>query len=317
MKTDVLIKECRSYDKPEIQRNISEIFNAFNDIVDPNTKVLIKPNMLIAEDPALGAITHPSIIEEVCRQIINKGAKPYIGDSSAFHTPYKVAQLSKLTDFTEKHNIPIINLTKKKKVNISYKNKKYWFYISRFADEADTIINLPKLKAHMQVRYTGAVKNMFGCVPGKIKALRHMTCNKNLDQFCKMIMLNYQLITPHLNIIDAVESLEEKGPRGGKVKKTNMIASSTNAIALDRVMTKICGLPESENPILQTAIKMGLCKNTTEDINIITDIKNYDADDFIWPKELDPIEFSPPRVLKSILKMMWLNAKHHLNTKTP
>jgi uncharacterized protein (DUF362 family) len=38
------------------------------------------------------------------------------------------------------------------------------------AMEADVVINLPKLKSHMQLTLTMGVKNLFGCVPGKMKA---------------------------------------------------------------------------------------------------------------------------------------------------
>lgn len=311
MKTDVFIKRCTSYKNDEVSNAIDAIFSNFTDIILPGEKVLIKPNMLIAEDPELGAITHPEIIKAVCLKVIEAGAKPFIGDSSAFHSPQKVAKQAGLTDFTEKHNIPIINLTAKKKVYITLNNKKHNFYMSKFALEADKIINLPKLKAHAQMRYTGAVKNMFGCVPGKIKALRHMTCNKNLEKFCKMIILNYKLVKPQLNIMDAVISLEEKGPRGGKVKNTGFIAASADAFCLDKAMAHICNLTEENNPLLKKAIEMQECNSGMDDINIISDDDNLKTADFIWPKNLDPIEFSPPRVLRSILKMMWLNAKHH------
>lgn len=311
MNPDILIKRCLTYNEEDVKNVISNIFESFPDIILPGERVLIKPNMLIAEDPSLGAITHPKIIEAVCKEVIALGAKLYIGDSSAFHTPHKVAQTASLTNFTKENNIPIINLTTKKKVYINYKNKKHWFYISKFANEADKIINLPKLKAHMQVRYTGAVKNMFGCVPGKIKALRHMTCNKNLEQFCTMLILNYKLVKPHFNIMDAVSSLEEKGPRGGKVKHTGFVAASTDALALDKAIAHICNLPETKNPLLQMAIEMEECISGIADINIKSDLDNFKIDDFIWPEKLDPIEFSPPRVLRSILKMMWLNLKHH------
>jgi len=39
--------------------------------------------------------------------------------------------------------------------------------------EADVVINLPKLKSHMQLTLTMGVKNLFGCVPGKMKAWWH------------------------------------------------------------------------------------------------------------------------------------------------
>ena len=42
--------------------------------------------------------------------------------------------------------------------------------VSRLVLEADTIINLPKMKTHGQMLLTLGVKNLFGCIVGRRKA---------------------------------------------------------------------------------------------------------------------------------------------------
>ena len=39
--------------------------------------------------------------------------------------------------------------------------------------DADVVINLPKLKTHSAGMFTGAVKNLYGCIPGLKKAEYH------------------------------------------------------------------------------------------------------------------------------------------------
>ena len=46
-------------------------------------------------------------------------------------------------------------------------------YIAKPYMEADVVINLPKYKTHSAGIYTGAVKNVFGCIPGLRKAKYH------------------------------------------------------------------------------------------------------------------------------------------------
>ena len=53
------------------------------------------------------------------------------------------------------------------------------FLLSKEAMEADVVINLPKLKSHVQLTMSMGVKNLFGCVPGKMKAWWHMEAGKD------------------------------------------------------------------------------------------------------------------------------------------
>lgn len=43
--------------------------------------------------------------------------------------------------------------------------------------KADKVINVCKLKTHAMAKMTGAVKNMFGIVPGTMKAEYHLNCS--------------------------------------------------------------------------------------------------------------------------------------------
>ena len=51
-------------------------------------------------------------------------------------------------------------------------NKK--FTIAEAVLESDGIISLPKLKAHGFQKFTGSVKNQFGCIPGLLKGEFHV-----------------------------------------------------------------------------------------------------------------------------------------------
>lgn len=68
--------------------------------------------------------------------------------------------------------------------------------------EADRIVNLPKFKTHQQLTATFAVKNMFGCVCGKEKAFWHFAKGHSLEEFSRLLIGIYQLLSPCLTIAD-------------------------------------------------------------------------------------------------------------------
>ena len=58
------------------------------------------------------------------------------------------------------------------------------FEIARAVHEADVVINLPKLKTHGMMTVTGAVKNLFGCIPGKRKVQWHFNAGVESRRLC-------------------------------------------------------------------------------------------------------------------------------------
>ena len=61
------------------------------------------------------------------------------------------------------------------------------FHIARGALEAGAIVNLPRLKTHALTVITGALKNIFGVVPGGLKAEFHLS-HPDVETFSRMIV---------------------------------------------------------------------------------------------------------------------------------
>ena len=60
--------------------------------------------------------------------------------------------------------------------------------IAKELQDYDGLINLPKLKVHQQFVFTGAAKNLYGCVTGKRKFYRHNVCKNDPVRFAHMII---------------------------------------------------------------------------------------------------------------------------------
>ncbi len=242
----VSIVGCSSYDNELVYNAVKKAINDIDFEIKPNIKVLIKPNVLSQNTPDQHVTTHPSVVEAIIRIFKEHKCKVMIGESSGFYQEggtNKALEISGIKAVSDKYNIPLINLETKpiKDINdenaVVYKNPK----ISSLIFDADLVVNAPKLKTHTLVKYTGAVKNLYGAIPGGIKQKLHVLAEKE-EKFTQILVDIYQNIKPQLNIMDAIIGLEGNGPgSSGIPKKTGFIIASKNAPALDIVASEIIG----------------------------------------------------------------------------
>jgi len=78
-------------------------------------------------------------------------------------------------------------------------------------DEADCLVSVAKLKTHMFLNMTGAIKNMFGSVPGANKFSYHSRFPKDSD-FSDLIVDVLLASAPELSIVEAVTAMDGNGP---------------------------------------------------------------------------------------------------------
>ncbi len=306
----VSLVKCTDYSKEDIRSAVDKTFSYFGgveNVIKKGSKVLLKPNFLKESSTRKCIITHPVVIEAVAEAVLEAGATPIIGDSPAFGSVVKVASRVGLDKFAEKHGIDIIELDKPRKVSINCGGQDFSLTVSGKALDVDAIINLPKLKVHVQVLFTAGVKNLYGCVSGKQKAWRHLQSKNNLEWYADMLIANYQLVKPVFTIVDAVTAMEEKGPTGGRPKDVSLLVGGIDVISVDRVVAEVLSINNPENvPILRAAKRLGIGEQDLSKIEIAgEDLSSVKVNDFIFP-ELSPIGFDLIRVFKSTIKHLWL-----------
>ena len=305
----VSVVKCTDYSKEDIRSAVDKTFSYFGgieNVIKKGSKVLLKPNFLKESSPRKCIVTHPAVIEAVAEAVLEAGATPIIGDSPAFGSVAKVAKRIGLDKFAEKHGIDIIELDKPRKVSINCGGKDFSLTVSGRALDVDAIINLPKLKVHVQVLFTAGVKNLYGCVSGKQKAWRHLKSKNDLEWYADMLIANYQLVKPVFTIVDAVTAMEEKGPTGGKPKDVSLLVGGIDVIAVDRVVTELLSVRPEDVPILRAAKRLGIGEQDLSKIEIAgEELASVKVHDFIFP-ELLPIGFDFIRVVKSLIRHLWL-----------
>ena len=306
----VILSRCSDYNPPGITEALQrqfELLGGLEKFVTPGDTVLLKPNFIAPRSRRHATQTDPAVILETARLLKDFGAKPFVGDSPAWSNVFTCVKALKLKEPLKKLSVPVKQLDKPKWCRIGAKNIRVG--ISSVALDADVIINLPKFKSHQQLTATFAVKNMFGCVSGKRKALWHFTKGKNTDDFCELLIEIFKFLNPALTIIDGVVAMDGPGPIKGRARPLGYLLSGTDPIACETICAKLIGIEPYDIPIIKTARQMGFGCSDPAKIEIAgDDFPQSICTDFQLPK-LVPIGFSLLHVCKSICKQILLLTK--------
>ena len=304
----VILKAVESYDQKLIDKSVAEIFDTFNGQINISHghRVLLKPNFIAPVPVDSGAVTHPALLIATAKIIIDMGATPFVADSPAWANTQKCIEIFGYTNEFDKLGIEIAQLDQPTRTEV--KNSKVG--ISKVALQADRIINIPKYKSHQQLGATFAIKNMYGTIPGKEKALWHFLKGKDYDDFCRMVVNIYQRLNPILTIIDGITAMEGKGPLSGNPRHLGVIVAGTDPLACERVCAEIGNFDIDLLPLFQMAKQMNLGCGDLDKIEVIgNSIDSLRCPNFVHPEQI-PLFFSFTRICKSLCKQILITIKN-------
>ena len=272
--------------------------------VNRGDRVLLKPNLLTASHPTKECITRKELVYCVAQLVIEAGGKPFLGDSPAFGTAKGVAKANGYLPLCQELDLPIVEFRPQ---SYATENENFnQLRLSKEAMNADVVINLPKVKSHMQLTMTMGVKNLFGCVPGKMKAWWHLEAGKDVDRFGEMIVETAKAIAPDLTIIDGIIGHEGNGPSGGEPRELGILGASANVFALDRAIIEIVNVDPDLVPTLRAQKKLGLFPQLTDLKFPHSTPQQLQIADWKLPDAIMPIDFGLPRVLRSTFKHFYI-----------
>lgn len=101
--------------------------------------------------------------------------------------------------------------------------------------QADFTISLSNLKTHSVTLYTGACKNLFGCLPASTKSVYHPYIHQVVHDLTLALH-------PDLNIVDAFYAMEKNGPVAGRDIDAGFRIFSTDAYEADVYGTRLIGI---------------------------------------------------------------------------
>lgn len=303
----VSLIRATSYEHQSLRAGLEKILEPLGGmgaIVKPGDRVLLKPNLLTGARPGKECTTRWELVYAVAQQVQEVGGQPFLGDSPAFGSAKAVAIANGYQPILEELKLPIIDFQGKCYQTVGEEFNH--LLLSKEAMDADVVINLPKVKSHMQLTVTLGVKNLFGCVPGKMKAWWHMEAGKDSDRFGNMLVETARTIAPNLTILDGIIGHEGNGPSGGEPRLLGVLGASTDVFALDRALVDILNVEPTQVPTIAAAQRLGLCPELSE-----IDFPGCTPDelrllDWKLPARLMPIDFGAPRVIKSTFKHLYI-----------
>lgn len=303
----VSLIRAESYERQPLQdalKTLLEPLGGMVAFVKPGDRVLLKPNLLTGARPSKECTTRAELVYYVAQMVQAAGGKPFLGDSPAFGSAKGVAVANGYLPVIEELNLPVVDFHGKRYQTAG--NTFNHLLLCKEAIEADVVINLPKVKSHSQLTLTLGVKNLFGCVPGKMKAWWHMNAGKDRDHFGQMLVETARAINPNLTILDGIIGHEGNGPSGGEPRHLGILGASSNVFALDRAMVEILNVDPLAVPTVAASMKSGLCSNL-EAIDF-PQLRPEDLKVFAWklPDTLMPIDFGLPRVMRSTFKHVYI-----------
>ena len=274
-------------------------------IVKPGDRVLLKPNLLTGARPTKECVTRPEVVYCIAEMVKAVGGNPFLGDSPAFGSAYGVAEANGYLPWLEKAGVSVQELHGQRYAT-AVSGEFAHLRLSKEAMSADVVINLPKVKSHLQLTLTLGVKNLFGCVPGKMKAWWHMEAGKDRDRFGTMLVETAHAISPQLTVVDGILGHEGNGPSGGEPRALGILGASTDVFALDRALARILGADPAEIPTVSQSQRLGLCPELAAIDFPLQQPDELAIADWQFPSQLMPIDFGLPRVLRSTFKHLYI-----------
>ncbi len=269
--------------------------------VKPGQKVLIKPNLLAGKTPEKAVTTHPEIVRQVILMVQQAGGIASVGDSPGLGKPENVARKCGVFEVIESTGARFALFDESVPINLEA-GTFHHLEVAREALETDIIINLPKLKTHQMMGYTGAVKNLFGLVVGMRKVRLHLQAGTDKEFFALMLLELAERFKPALSIMDAVVGMEGNGPGNGDPVQIGALLASPHLVALDTVATAMVNLSEQRVWTQMVARKTGRLGVSLDELDLHgVPLATLQTSRFRPAKNSD-INFGLPIPVKNILK---------------
>lgn len=264
LNTTVSVAPCTDYNDAAIRAAFDCVLPPVGslDWVTPGMTVGVKANLVSAMKPEECATTHPALLVELCRRLVERGAHVIVGDSpgglynSAFvEHVYSASGMSACEAVGAELNRDYGQTETAFPEARVLKN----FTYTAWLDRCDAIINFCKLKSHGMMGMSAAAKNLFGIIPGTMKPEYHFRF-PNTHDFSHMLVDINEFLAPKLRLclVDAVDAMEGNGPTKGTPRHVGLLLASHSPHAVDLLCAHLIGLEADAVPTLLAARERGL-----------------------------------------------------------
>jgi uncharacterized protein (DUF362 family) len=205
-------------------------------------RIFVKPNMSHPEYVP-GVVTSPALLRELVSLLRDDAEEVIVGESNGFNYSCRAAfEKTGIETAVKEAGGAVINLSEDKLVKVKFQGNfspVKELFLPKTVLEADAIVDMALMKTHEWAMYSGAIKNLFGCVPSNKRIYLHPYLS---EAFYRL----YTILKPQLTVIDARVAIEGNGPTKGTPVKMDLMLTSNCALATDVIASKIMGLNVEE-----------------------------------------------------------------------
>jgi uncharacterized protein (DUF362 family) len=226
-----------------------------------NKVVLIKPNLVRPGLNGLQITTDLRVIHSVAQKTIEDGAKRVIiGEKPGYKMPArKVFEEMGINQIAKKLGVETSYFDEEPTKEIEIAEAKVFkkIIIPKKVLDCDILINVPKVKTHIQTIASLGIKNLLGLILDDQRQMHHHN-----DLNYKLVDI-LRIIKPAVTVADALWPVQGQGPLNGEnIKQFNTIIAGTDVVAVDAVTCSIMGIDPFEIDNIRIADMEGLgCGN--------------------------------------------------------
>ncbi|MFW6052451.1 MAG: DUF362 domain-containing protein [Desulfosalsimonas sp.] len=262
----VSLVKCGSYERKEIGAAVGQSLEniGLSKDIFAGARVAVKPNLLTVAKDESAVITHPEFFRAAVRIIKSGGGTPVLIESPAAHSLQRVIKKTGYKKVVDEEEIEVADPSPAR--TLYYEDARRFKYIDISATyfDADIIVALPKFKTHGITYVTGAVKHLFGAVPGLEKSKMHLRLPRHED-FADYLLDLYEAMSfgfdppkTLLYFMDAVVAMEGEGPgHAGRPRQIGAVIAGKDGVAVDWIATRVAGLDPDRVPTIAKGFERG------------------------------------------------------------
>ena len=289
--TVVSLASCSSYEENELSRVIEKSLSliGFSGKTFQGARVAVKPNLLTVAKDDSAVITHPAFFRAVVRMVKAYGGTPVLVESPAVHSLERVIKKTGYARVVKEEAVAVADPAVTRPLHFRGANRFKHIHIAEAYFDADIILALPKFKTHGITYITGAVKLLFGAVPGMEKSKMHLRLPDHAD-FADYLLDLYGAMAhgfdppkPMIHLMDAVWALEGEGPgQAGRPRRMNAVIAGADGVAVDWTAARLAGLDIEKAPTIIHGLERGYGASCPADIQIKGEaMENLQMTDFV------------------------------------
>lgn len=270
MSANVGLEKCGEYDFDKVYAALKKITQLVPP-PDPRGKtVLIKPNILYPKKPEDCVCTHPVVVGALVKIFVELGAKKVlVGESPAVAGSTSSAKATGIFEQVQKNGGEWIDFHDKIQVECPEGKSAHVFEFASAFKEADILVSAAKLKSHQLMKYTGAMKNLFGLMIGLEKAQCHYRFSNQKDFGVFLTDLNLAAKAQYA-VMDAIVGMDGPGgPGSGDPIDLGFLAASDNILALDWICSSLVGYNPFVVENLRDALERKVWLDSPEEIKVL------------------------------------------------